>query len=81
MINLIKWFKFCRKVGQHHWQWAGDTIGGVWIKCCRCGQLDEYLPGTHEPKGYTEEMYMNDAVYSKENRKQALNKLRKGDAE
>lgn len=30
----------------------GSSLGGVWIKCRRCGSIEEYLPGAHEPWGY-----------------------------
>jgi len=30
----------------------GETLGGVWIRCRRCGSVEEYLPGVHEPWGY-----------------------------
>ena len=29
------------------------TLGGEYIRCKECNQIDEYLPGLHEPKGYS----------------------------
>jgi hypothetical protein len=44
---------FWRCWGKDHlYRYDGPTLGGDWIKCDRCGHLDEYLPGVHEPKGY-----------------------------
>lgn len=50
-MNIIKWFRVCRKQG-HNYKFESPTLGGDWIRCENCNQLDEYLPGTHEPKGY-----------------------------
>lgn len=36
----------------HDWVFDGYTLGGDWVKCQRCGAIDEYLPGLHEPRGY-----------------------------
>ena len=51
LSNKIK----CMREG-HLFERVDDTLGGVWIKCMRCGKLDEHLPGLHEPKGYNGNM-------------------------
>lgn len=46
-------FNFWRCWGKDHlYEYDGYTLGGIWIRCTRCGDIDEYLPGLHEPKGY-----------------------------
>jgi len=54
-MRLIRYLKnkhLCFKMG-HIFRFDSYTLGGDWIKCERCNKLDEYLPGVHEPKGYT----------------------------
>lgn len=55
---MIQWIKNkikCMRQG-HDFARTQATLGGVWIKCTRCGTIDEHLPGLHEPKGYNGKM-------------------------
>jgi hypothetical protein len=50
-MNYIKAWKNCWFGKGHHWRFDGNTLGGIWIRCNDCNQLDEFLPGLHEPSG------------------------------
>jgi len=53
-MKFTEWIKAkieCHNIG-HAWEYDSDTLGGDWIKCTRCHTIDEYLHGTHEPRGY-----------------------------
>lgn len=52
LYRIRAWWQYCRKYG-HHYHFEGDSMIGEWIKCCMCGGIDEYVPGAHEPKGYS----------------------------
>lgn len=43
--------RICFKQG-HDFVFESSGLIGDWIRCSRCHTLDEYIPGTHEPKGY-----------------------------
>ncbi len=57
LLNLIRHITrpvigMMRKLGcSHVWSYDGDTLGGIWLRCDRCEQIDEFLPGCHEPEG------------------------------
>lgn len=55
MLNKIKQKFKCFIKNDHDYVYNGNTLGGDWIVCLKCGHVEEYLPGLHEPKGYRDD--------------------------
>lgn len=56
----------CFRRGEHLYVYDSPSMGGDWIRCSHCRHLDEWIPGVHEPKGYTIDDFLQPGKHTRD---------------